>query len=65
MQLLDPVLGGKIRQVIVTIFAILVAGADIFSYEGQTWYEWASKIYAFTLVVIQYLTHRTDLGNVN
>lgn len=64
MILLDPVLGGKIRMVINTLFAIAVIASQTFGFEDDNWWSWAVKIVGFVIVAIQILTHGTEKFNV-
>lgn len=64
MILLDPVLGGKIRAVITTLFAVAVAASTMFGFEDTDAWSIASKVVAFLIIAIQILTHGSDVGNV-
>lgn len=63
MVLLDPVLGGKIRAAINTLFAIAVVASQMFEFEDTDGWLIASKVVAFAIIVIQILTHGSDYGN--
>lgn len=64
MNILDPVLGGKIRAVITTFFAVFVLAQEIWaSLPEQSWVANVTKVYAFAIGAIQILTHGTDIGN--
>ena len=63
MVLLDPVLGGKVRAIINTLFAIAVVASQMFEFEDTEAWLITSKIVAFAIITIQILTHGTDYGN--
>ena len=65
MVLLDPQLGGRIRAVITTLFAIFVEAQSFFpDLAAQGWVGTVTKVYGLALAVIYILTHGTDAGNV-
>jgi len=63
MVILDPVLGGKIRGVINTLFAVAVVASQTFEFDTTEAWSIVSKIVAFLIVAIQILTHGTTVGN--
>ena len=62
-NLLDPQLGGKIRAYILTLFATFVAVADDVHWTASSWYSVVVTVVGAVLIVIQGLTHGTDMGN--
>ena len=63
MDILDPVLGGKIRATLTTLFAVFVLAQEIWSsLPEQSWVGNVTKVYAFAIGAIQILTHGTDVG---
>lgn len=65
MVLLDPQLGGRIRAVITTLFAIFIEVQSFFPEVGeQGWVGTVTKVYGLVLAAIYILTHGTDAGNV-
>jgi len=63
MIILNPVLGGKIRGVITTLFAVYVLAEQSFGFADETWAGWVTKGAAFAVAAIQILTHGTEVGN--
>lgn len=63
MRLLDPVLGGKIRGVIMSLYATFVALCEYVGWGNSGWYETVVTVVGASLIVLQGLTHWTDVGS--
>lgn len=63
MQILDPELGGKIRAVITSLFAIGVFAVEQFDLQTSEAWTIVGKVVAIALVAVQALTHYSDIGN--
>jgi len=62
--ILDPVLGGKIRGVLVTLFAVFVLILSTFpDIQDDSWVGIVTKVYAVIIGTIEILTHGTSAGN--
>jgi hypothetical protein len=64
-NILDPELGGKIRAYLLTAYATFVALAEYVHWSAQSWYGVVVTVVGAILIVIQGLTHGTDLGNAD
>jgi uncharacterized membrane protein len=63
LVILNPVLGGKIRAWLVTLFGVFVLVTQFWpSVAEQGWAGTVTKVYAFAVALIEYLTHGTDVG---
>lgn len=63
MTLLNPILGGKIRGIITTLFAIWILVLQSYpALADQAWSGQVATAYALLVGAIQILTHATDVG---
>ena len=64
MILLNPVLGGKIRGALVTLFAVFMVVTQFWpELNDEGWVGTVIKVYGAALAVIEILTHGTEVGN--
>jgi uncharacterized membrane protein len=61
--ILNPALGGKIRAWLVSLFGVFVLVTQFWPEVGaQGWAGTVTKIYAFAIALVEYLTHGTSVG---
>ena len=65
MNLLDPILGDKLRSIITTLFACFIVVQQSFDFGEEPWAILVAKIVAVSVACIQILTHGTDVGDVD
>jgi hypothetical protein len=64
LTILNPELGGRIRGILNTVFAVFILLTQYWSELGeQGWAGTVVKVYAFLIALVQILTHGTQIGN--
>lgn len=63
LTIFSPILGGKIRGVLNTIFVVFVLVTQFWPSIGEEgWAGTVIKVYGFLVALVQILTHGTTIG---